>query len=954
MNKYCLYIFLLAIIFSANAQAQFSKTRLYTIESDELEKLKIVSLYQQDDGLILCGTTKGLYRFDGFDFTLYPYQKQINAAVTAIFQTKDKRILLGFSNGNIAELKNNIISLLHFDEGFPKVAINSIIQDTNGIVWLGTAGEGVYYIRNNRLYNINEDDGLSDNYIYKLIYFPQHGIVATSDRGINFCAVNNGKKYISTYTSKNGLPDNIVRAAFLNGNYLWLGMQDAGIFQYTANAGNTTLPKWKYGQVNDVLVTSAKIFAATEDSGLVVLNYDKGTPHFTVAYSNNAIPKSNCLLKDREGNIWVAGENELLKIGNDHLQQVYKLSKSEAAQIHCLHYTTDSALWFNTSGGITRLYKQNNDWKAENFKLPFSSNTTITALYKDPARNLWVGSLGNGITVFNYEKRTQYKLNDSLLATNNTISITGDENYIWISGLEGVVRAQLNNGKYTFTNFTDTAGIGNKYVYDILCDRKKRVWFATDGDGISVLNSSNKFFHLADRKDYVGNVVYKIIQDNYGNIWYATYDKGVIKYNGEKFTVFTTDEGLSDITITGLLNAGNYIAVIHKNSIDIINPLTGKITYIDRALITLDINTDLNACTSDKAGNIYFISGNNIYSYYVDETSIQQPSINIDKVELFLKDIPRQNNQTFSHNENNLSFFFTGIYYSEPEKIQYQYKLEGYDKDWVNTKDRVKNFPNLGPGTYTFRVRVSLNNNFNDAPEASFSFVIQKPFWLQAWFIIAVILFVGLVFYLYIKSREKRINDINTLKNQKIHSQLETLRSQINPHFLFNSLNTLVSEIENNQEEAVTYVEIIADFYRSIIQHREKDIIPLADELHILRDYVFLQEKRFGCGLEVKVNINPSVISSSYIPPLVLQLLVENATKHNIIAKETPLRIEIKDIAGDCLTVTNNINKKIQPERRSGLGLQNIQKRYELLLRKKVIIESDEKFFTVKIPLIKK
>jgi len=186
-----------------------------------------------------------------------------------------------------------------------------------------------------------------------------------------------------------------------------------------------------------------------------------------------------------------------------------------------------------------------------------------------------------------------------------------------------------------------------------------------------------------------------------------------------------------------------------------------------------------------------------------------------------------------------------------------------------------------------------------------------------------------------------------------VQSQLETLRNQVNPHFLFNSLNTLVSEIETNPEDAVVYVEKIADFYRSIIQHRDKDLIPLQDELNVLNDYTFLQEKRFASGLDIKVNIDAAVIASSYIPPLVLQMLVENAIKHNIISKDVPLRIEIKNIEDDCLAISNNINKKMQPERRSGLGLQNIQKRYALLQVKKVSIESDEQFFTVKIPLIK-
>ena len=152
----------------------------------------------------------------------------------------------------------------------------------------------------------------------------------------------------------------------------------------------------------------------------------------------------------------------------------------------------------------------------------------------------------------------------------------------------------------------------------------------------------------------------------------------------------------------------------------------------------LDINTDLNTCTSDKDGNIYFVSGTNIYSYTVDAATVHQPSVSIDKIELFSNNIETAKNNSFSYSQNNLSFYFTGIYYSEPEKVQYQYKLDGYDKEWIDTKDRVKSFPNLPPRNYTFRVRVSLNKNFSNAAEASFAFTIDKPFWMKAWFIIAV------------------------------------------------------------------------------------------------------------------------------------------------------------------------------------------------------------------------
>jgi uncharacterized membrane-anchored protein YhcB (DUF1043 family) len=584
--------------------------------------------------------------------------------------------------------------------------------------------------------------------------------------------------------------------------------------------------------------------------------------------------------------------------------------------------------------------------------LPGFSNTTITALYEYPD-DLWAGSLGKGITVFNHEKGTQRMLTDTPLINSNIISITGKKNVIWISSLEGVVQVRITGNKLKYINYTDTAGIGNKYIYNILCDSKNRVWFATDGEGISLL-SNGIFYHLRNQPGYIGNVVYKILEDKFGNIWYATYDKGIVKYDGKTFTNYTTAQGLSDAVISGFLNAGNYLAVIHKNSIDLINPVSGRISYIDKIQSSIDINTDLNACTNDNSGNIYFISNGYVYSYNLPDESVQYPTVTIDKINLFLNDIDVNNGHRFKYNQNNLSFFYTGIYYSQPEKILYRYKLDGYDKQWVNTNDRVKNFPSLPPGTYTFRVRASLNNNFTNASEASFSFVINKPFWLQAWFIIIAVLVLGLVLYFFIRLREKQIKKFNMLQNEKIQSQLETLRNQVNPHFLFNSFNILISEIESHPDTAVTYVEKLSDFYRNIITHRDKDLIPLEDELHILRNYQFLQEKRFASGLKIEISISKKTLSSSYIPPLVLQMLVENAIKHNIVSKESPLCISIEEVSEDCLAVTNNINKKMQPEKGSGLGLQNIQTRYSLLHIKKVIIENDDKCFTVKIPLLKK
>jgi LytS/YehU family sensor histidine kinase len=218
--------------------------------------------------------------------------------------------------------------------------------------------------------------------------------------------------------------------------------------------------------------------------------------------------------------------------------------------------------------------------------------------------------------------------------------------------------------------------------------------------------------------------------------------------------------------------------------------------------------------------------------------------------------------------------------------------------------------------------------------------------------VLAALLLVGILYW-YIKDREKRLKKWERLEKEKIQSQFETLRNQVNPHFLFNSFNTLVSEIEDDPKRAVEYVERLSDFFRSIVTYREKDLISLKEELNIIKDYLFIQRKRYGCAFAVDINITAEQEKQYMIAPLTMQLLAENAMKHNAILKDKPLLLEMF-IEKDWLIVRNNINPKMQPEVSTRLGLQNIIKRYELLTGKNVIINKDEKYFTVQIPIIKK
>jgi LytS/YehU family sensor histidine kinase len=214
-----------------------------------------------------------------------------------------------------------------------------------------------------------------------------------------------------------------------------------------------------------------------------------------------------------------------------------------------------------------------------------------------------------------------------------------------------------------------------------------------------------------------------------------------------------------------------------------------------------------------------------------------------------------------------------------------------------------------------------------------------------------VIVLISAGIYIFIKTRERRIKRWDLIEKEKIQSQFETLKSQVNPHFLFNSFNTLISVIEENPDAAVEYTEHLSDLYRKIVTYRDNDTISLGEEINLINDYFFIQKKRFGNNLQLTTSLTESDLKNYRIAPLTLQLLCENAVKHNAISAETPLAIKIFK-QDEHLIVKNNINKKFTPEKGAGMGLQNIQKRYQLLSKKQLSIENTGKEFIVSIPLL--
>jgi LytS/YehU family sensor histidine kinase len=192
--------------------------------------------------------------------------------------------------------------------------------------------------------------------------------------------------------------------------------------------------------------------------------------------------------------------------------------------------------------------------------------------------------------------------------------------------------------------------------------------------------------------------------------------------------------------------------------------------------------------------------------------------------------------------------------------------------------------------------------------------------------------------------------ELEKVKSDNLGAQYELLKQQINPHFLFNSLNTLKSMAETNDSETVDFIMKLSDFYRFTLESRKLDLITVQEEMKIVDSYLFLQKARFGEGITFTNELNSEVLKT-LIPPFTLQLLVENCIKHNIVSQSKPLHIKIYN-SENKIIIENPVQKKMVTEDSLGVGLNNVKMRYKHLLEQEIEINSDEKIFQIKLPFI--
>jgi sensor histidine kinase YesM len=214
-------------------------------------------------------------------------------------------------------------------------------------------------------------------------------------------------------------------------------------------------------------------------------------------------------------------------------------------------------------------------------------------------------------------------------------------------------------------------------------------------------------------------------------------------------------------------------------------------------------------------------------------------------------------------------------------------------------------------------------------------------------------LVVGCVLIIRLIYQKQIVNLENeTLRREALQSQFESLKNQLSPHFLFNSLTALKTLIREAPEIAQNYINNLSKALRYTLQSNEKQLVTLKEEMNFMESYLYLIRMRFDTNLSVSTNINEKYFFH-LLPPLTIQTLVENAIKHNEISKQRPLTINILTSDDESLVVWNDIQEKITEEEGTGIGLTNLSKQFQLLISKDISISNQNNQFRVEVPLIK-
>ncbi|CAN5617984.1 histidine kinase [soil metagenome] len=743
-----------------------------------------------------------------------------------------------------------------FSKSLPGITLGNFIKDNDGKLWVTTANHGllIFNEKANTTQQFLLDYKITDPTLQNSIYFiakPSTGTfkndIVIGTAGYGLYIVRPGEQHLfhgfDGLESSNNVSDHDLSRKFLSTMCLFTNRSevtfignDAGVF--SINPSNQIFTKHK-NQFNGWVSGIVKKYTPANELRYYFSSFYGGGFHIFDQHLNKIKSYSRVPPDD---------------------------SKSQNTNVNSLYVDTKNQLWVCTSTGLYMFDEVHDSFK------PFlhdknNSNSIkcnkIATITQDHSGIYWIGFFAGGFQCYDPDKNIFFDIELQTPCKDNAYVfniIEDGENNIWIGRDKGIVKINSERNKYVqyFSHLDDSAGLSNDEAQCFLLDRQKRLWIGTK-NGLNLYQpQSNTYKKYFRENGLYSDFIYSLAQDKDDNIW---------------------------------AGAGY--------SVCIINPLTDKINiYKNMSAVSLFCDSNCNVIIASGGAPINFLTCNQ--GSLKQDTLAPLPYITNVKVmgdDKVTKNIATQNiqNITLSYKENYLTFDFTGVSYNDASQNQFKCKLEGLKSGWNDLgKTRSISYAALMPGEYTFKVMCCNADGLWNKNIATLQVSILPPFWKTWWFkIFLTFFFATAVYYIYLQ-RIKKIKTEEGIKTKLAQLETQALMAQMNPHFVFNALNSIQACIvSNNNDAAYKYLNKFSMLVRSILQNSREQFITLSNELEVLKNYLELEQLRFKdleFTFRVDEKINAAVIK---VPSAFLHPFAENAIIHGLAHKEGNKRLEI-------------------------------------------------------------
>jgi PAS domain S-box-containing protein len=801
-------------------------------QSQGLPQNSVKAILQTRDGYMWIGTKGGLARFDGVHFTVLDDRNTSQLReneIWALEESDDSSLWIGTYGGGLGRLKNGKFTFYTTKDGLSGDAVVELCKDKEGAIWIAT-DQGLSRFKNGRFTNYTVKDGLASNTIRGL-YCDLGGTVwiGTSKGGVH--KFKDGK--ISTELIE-GLDSRTVVEEFCQDRELglWIAtsrgvfrLKDGKIVKYTTRQGlssGTSLHVYQDAQGN--------IWVGNQTA---LDKYNRDSDSFSETKSASTV---NAIYSDREGNLWVGDNNDGLSRLRQGLFTSYTQQNGLSDDLpSTVLQDRRGNIWIGSAKGLNRF----RDGKFSLFPLKDSSDTTlITALAEGRDGSVWVAA-SDRLYQLRYDKQCASCLpkavpvaNEALAGVNIKVIFEDREGTLWMgTSFDGVLSYRAGN----FTSYSTKNGLSNNAIRGLSEDNDGSIWIGTKGGGLNRLKDG-KFTVYTTKDGLANDAVQSLYMDRSNSLWIATRE-GVNRLKDGKFTTYHANDGLFSSYVYSFIedDRGNLWMGCSKGVFRVVRQqlddfADGKIKSFASTAYGLEHGLSstvavvgqhpLSYKTAD--GRVWFCTLKGVSVIDPQRLSINSvpPLVHIEEVIVDHHSFDlSQSTAVAPPGRGDLVFHYTGLSFFAAEKVRFKYKLEGYDRDWVDAGDRREAYySNIPPAKYVFRVMAVNSDGIWNEQGDSFTLDLAPHFYQTYWFFgLCLVATTFVVFGVYAmrtrhsRAREQRLGELVNQRTGELQEQRLRLRDM-------NSKLQLELVERNRADEALRVSE---EKHRTIIEQIE-------------------------------------------------------------------------------------------------------------------------------------